>query len=127
MKSFKICNHSLNTLDVIRTDELFAIGSSDNKIYVFNLKYGSKMQTIPAHNDSVTAVIFMKKSSILLSASLDCSVKQLVCDESQVREDTEEIFYDHDNQITCMAISNTQDALIIGDLDGNLPSPPIQL
>jgi len=43
MKSFKICDFCLSTMVVIKQDEIFAIGSWDSKIHIFNINYGSKI------------------------------------------------------------------------------------
>lgn len=42
IKSFKICNFCLSSLIPLKNDEIFAIGSWDNKLYIFNLNYGNK-------------------------------------------------------------------------------------
>lgn len=43
-------------MEEIKEDEVYAIGCWDNKLYIFNLNYGSKTSTIEAHNDSISAV-----------------------------------------------------------------------
>jgi factor associated with neutral sphingomyelinase activation len=62
IKSFKICDLNLSGLVAIKEDELFAIGSWDNKLYIFNLNYGSKVKVISNHNESISAICFFPKT-----------------------------------------------------------------
>jgi WD40 repeat protein len=74
-KSFKICEFCLSSIVPIKGDELFAIGSWDNNIYMFNIVYGSKSKPIIAHDNSVSDVVFLPKRKRLVSSSWDCSIK----------------------------------------------------
>jgi len=65
----------------IKEDEIFVIGGWDNKLYVFNLNYGSKVKILSAHNESVSSLCFFPTSSILFSASWDCTVKSYLCED----------------------------------------------
>lgn len=74
-KSFKICDFTLSCIAVLRVDEIYAIGSWDNNIYLFNTVYGSKSKPFPAHDNSVIDIIFLPRRKTLVSASWDCSIK----------------------------------------------------
>lgn len=36
------------------------LGSWDNKLYVFNLKYGNKIDYVEAHDDSITTLVYLR-------------------------------------------------------------------
>ena len=75
IKSFKICDLNLSSFVALKEDEIYAIGCWDNKLYIFNLNYGSKIKVISAHNESISSIIYLNNSNILLTASWDCTVK----------------------------------------------------
>ena len=39
---------------------------------------------------------------LLLTASWDCSIKSYSCKDGVVDENTEDVFVDHENKITCL-------------------------
>ena len=75
LKSFKICSFCLSCITTLKDSELFGLGSWDNKIYLFNVNYGSKIKTINAHNDSISDLVYLKKKQLLISSSWDCTLR----------------------------------------------------
>jgi factor associated with neutral sphingomyelinase activation len=101
-KSFKICEFCLSSIVPIKGDEIFAIGSWDNSIYLFNIVYGSKSKPVLAHDNSVSDLVFLPKRKRLVSSSWDCSIKlwRIVGNNIEAAD----IFQDHDNQINCLGV-----------------------
>lgn len=97
IKSFKICDLNLSGFVPIKEDEIFAIGSWDNKLYVFNLNYGSKVKVISIHNESISSICYLSACSTLFTASWDCTVRSLQVYDGVIDEDSEDIFWDHDS------------------------------
>ncbi len=81
----------------MKEDEIFAIGCWDNKLYIFNLNYGSKIKIINAHNESISSVVYLKFKCVLLTASWDCTVKSFDCEDGIINEASEDLFWDHDS------------------------------
>ncbi len=75
LKSFKISEFCLSAWAVVKEGEVFALGSWDNMIYIFNLVYGSRSKPLQAHDNSVSALLFLPLQSRLISASWDCTLK----------------------------------------------------
>ena len=61
---------------MLKNDETFAIGGWDNKIYLFNIVYGSKSKPFVAHDNSIIDMAYMTKRKTLITASWDCSIKK---------------------------------------------------
>lgn len=62
-------------------------------IYIFNLVYGSRSKPIEAHDNSVSALIYLKISKRVISASWDCTLKSWDYTGSALNFD--EIYKDH--------------------------------
>lgn len=77
LKSFKICDYCLSAIVPIKGDELFALGSWDNNLYLFNVIFGSRSQPYAAHDNSVSDLLYLQKKKRLVSSSWDCSIKTL--------------------------------------------------
>jgi len=60
----------------------------------------------------------MPKRKIIASASWDCSVKTFRYVGSVL--DNEDTFFDHENQITSLAVNNEESILAFGDVEGNV-------
>ncbi|EGR33579.1 neutral sphingomyelinase activation associated factor, putative [Ichthyophthirius multifiliis] len=120
IKSFKICDLNLSSFVVLKEDEIFAIGCWDNKLYIFNLNYGSKIKIIKAHNESISSIGYLKSKCVLLTASWDCTVKSFDCEDGIINETSEDLFWDHDSQITNLAINQQEIYVAVGDVDGNV-------
>lgn len=117
-KSFKICEFCLSSIVPVKGDELFAIGSWDNSIYLFNIVYGSKSKPIAAHDNSVSDLVFLPTRKRLVSASWDCSIKFWRLVGNNIEPD--DVFQDHDNQINCLAADASEELLVFGDIEGNV-------
>lgn len=74
-KSFKISDVCLSAIAMVKQDELYAIGSWDNNIYIFNISSGNRSKPVVAHNNSISDLIFLQKRKRLLSSSWDCYIK----------------------------------------------------
>ncbi|KAL4472641.1 hypothetical protein ABPG74_018590 [Tetrahymena malaccensis] len=120
IKSFKICDLNLSSFVPIKEDEIFAIGCWDNKLYIFNLNYGSKVKVLSIHNESISSLSYFSSLNTLFTASWDCTVKQFVCEDGQLDEDSEDIFWDHDSQITHISGNKEETLLGVGDVDGHV-------
>ena len=60
----------------------------------------------------------MPKRKTIASASWDCSVKTFRYVGSVL--DNEDTFFDHENQITSLAVNNEESILAFGDVEGNV-------
>lgn len=60
----------------------------------------------------------MPKRKTIISASWDCSVKMFRYVGSVL--DNEEHFYDHENQIACLAVNKDENIVSFGDIEGNI-------
>jgi factor associated with neutral sphingomyelinase activation len=74
-KSFKICEVCISAIAAIKPDELYALGSWDNNIYLFNIVSGNKSKPVVAHNNSISDLKYLTKRKRLLSSSWDCYIK----------------------------------------------------
>ena len=118
LKSFKICDYCISAIVPIKGDELFALGSWDNNLYLFNIVFGSRSQPYSAHDNSISDLVYLEKKKRLVSSSWDCSIKMFRIVGNNF--DNEEIFYDHDNQITNLASSADEESIAFGDIEGNV-------
>jgi len=85
---------------------------------LFNIVYGSKSKPFPAHDNSIIDLVYMPKRKTIASASWDCSVKTFRYVGSVL--DNEDTFFDHENQITSLAVNNEESILAFGDVEGNV-------
>jgi factor associated with neutral sphingomyelinase activation len=114
IKSFKICDFVLSSIAIVKTDETFAIGSWDNNIYLFNIVYGSRSKPFPAHDNSITDLIYLTGRKKIVTCSMDCSIKTFRYVGNIL--DSEEQLWDHDNQISCLAATQDETILSFGDI-----------
>lgn len=117
-KSFKICEVCLSAITPVKPDELYALGSWDNNIYLFNIVSGNKSKAVVAHDNSISDLLYLPRRKRLVSSSWDCSVKFWRVVGSNL--DNEEIFHDHANQVTTIAKDEEENWLAIGDIEGNI-------
>lgn len=96
------------------------IGAWDNNIYLFNIVYGSKSKPFPAHDNSISDLVYMPKRKKIFTGSWDCSIKSFRYVGNIV--DSQEQIWDHDNQISAIAANPDQNILSFGDIQGNIVS-----
>mgnify|MGYP000853850081 CR=1 FL=1 len=123
-KSFKICEVCISAIVAVKADELYALGSWDNNIYLFNIASGNKSKPVVAHNNSISDLKYLQRKKRILSSSWDCYIKMWRVVGSNL--DNEEELIDHDNQITCMAVDDEEQCLAFGDVEGNVVSVNIE-
>ncbi len=80
--------------------------------------YGSKSKPFPAHDNSIIDLVYMPNRKTIVTASWDCSIKTFRYVGSVV--DNSEHFYDHENQITSLAVNKEESMVAFGDLEGNV-------
>lgn len=80
--------------------------------------FGSRSQPYTAHDNSVSDLLYLQKKKRLVSSSWDCSVKTLRIVGNNF--DNEDVFCDHDNQITNLAATEDEEILAFGDIEGNV-------
>ncbi len=85
---------------------------------MFNIVYGSKSKPFPAHDNSIIDLVYIPKHKIIVTASWDCSIKTFRYVGNVI--DNEDHFYDHENQITALAVNNEENIVAFGDIEGNV-------
>ena len=75
IKSFKVSDFVLSSIAMLKSDETYAIGSWDNNIYLFNIVYGSRSKPFPAHDNSISDLLYFSKHKKIVTSSWDCSIK----------------------------------------------------
>lgn len=63
-------------------------------------------------------MVYLKKQKKLITGSWDCSVKMFRYVGNIL--DSEEQIWDHDNQISCLAVNEDQSNLVFGDIEGEI-------
>ena len=84
-KSFRISDTPCSDL-VQLTKEVFVVSGWDNCLHIFNLNYGSTVNSIEAHDDAVTALKLVPSLNLIVSTSWDCTIKLWSYQGDQVEE-----------------------------------------
>nr|XP_022903280.1 protein FAN-like [Onthophagus taurus] len=99
------------------------VGSWDNSIQIYDLDYGRIMQSVEAHEDAVTCMLWSNKLNLLCSGSSDCTIriwrgfneygaiKPIQCLISQL---------DHNSEVTCFCFNGCNKHLAVGTQDGEV-------
>ncbi|XP_031342782.1 protein FAN-like isoform X2 [Photinus pyralis] len=110
IRSANIGNMPLSSIIQLPNTNVVVIGSFDNNIVLYDLDFGKVIQTVMAHEDSVTCLAWGNELKLLASGSSDCTVKiwrsfansdvikPMQCLESQL---------DHNSQLTCLCFRIT--------------------
>ena len=71
-----IADKEKNSLKKSRDNNLLASGGGDydSSIYIWNLKTGKKVQTLPGHNRHITTITQLPDRNILVSGSYDAKI-----------------------------------------------------
>ena len=71
-KSFKISEMPCSDL-VQLTKEVFVVSGWDSNLHIFNLNYGSTVNSIPAHDDAITSIELLPSLvSLSYCSEYDC-------------------------------------------------------
>mmetsp|Transcript_8685 Transcript_8685/g.7636 ORF Transcript_8685/g.7636 Transcript_8685/m.7636 type:complete len:136 (-) Transcript_8685:102-509(-) len=119
-RSFKVCDLTLSSLAELKSNELYALGSWDNNLYIFNMNYGTKVFGESLHDDAISSILFDKHKSILYTGSWDCSVKSWSYKGGSIDTTTEEPIFESTAQISCLHMSSDGNLLLYGDIEGNI-------
>ncbi|KRT79709.1 WD40 domain-containing protein [Oryctes borbonicus] len=99
------------------------VSSWDNSIKLYDLDFGRITQSVEAHEDAITCMIWGVKSNLLCSGSSDCTVrvwrgfnehgiiKPIQCLICQL---------DHNSEVTCLAFDPLDTYLAVGTEDGEV-------
>ncbi|KAB0797363.1 hypothetical protein PPYR_08357 [Photinus pyralis] len=123
IRSANIGNMPLSSIIQLPNTNVVVIGSFDNNIVLYDLDFGKVIQTVMAHEDSVTCLAWGNELKLLASGSSDCTVKiwrsfansdvikPMQCLESQL---------DHNSQLTCLCFSPDNSLLATATDDGEI-------
>ncbi|KAK5646659.1 hypothetical protein RI129_005123 [Pyrocoelia pectoralis] len=123
VRSANIGNMPLSSIIRLPNTNVVAIGSFDNNVVLYDLDFGKIIQTVIAHEDSVTCLAWGNKSKLLASGSSDCTVKiwksffrsnvikPMQCLQSQL---------DHSSQLTCLCFNPENNYLATATDDGEI-------
>jgi len=117
-RSFKVCDLSLSSVAELKKNELYALGSWDNNLYIFNLNYGTKVFSEPLHEDAISYITFDPIKSTLYTTSWDCTVRSWGYKSGQIDTNYSQIIAETNSQISKMKLSSDGNLLLYGDLEG---------
>ncbi|XP_014217202.1 protein FAN-like [Copidosoma floridanum] len=101
---------------------VIVVGTSDNYLIYYDVEFAKVFETLYAHNDAVSCLLYSKKHNVIASSSWDCTTKiwrpysdrKMKLAESFVAE------LDHDAQVTCISMSKDETLLATGTEDGEV-------
>jgi len=73
-KSFRISDMPLSCFAQL-DEELFVVGGWDSNLHVFNMNYGSSIQSFQAHDDALTTIINVPSREMLITSGWDCTIR----------------------------------------------------
>ena len=77
------------------TKEVFVVSGWDSNLHIFNLNYGSTVNSIMAHDDAVTSIrlipsmVVSAHENLLATSSWDCTIRLWRFNGDQVEEQYE--------------------------------------
>ncbi|CAG9784208.1 unnamed protein product [Diatraea saccharalis] len=74
IRSINLCHTPLSSCVMI-DENIVAVGSWDNEIYLYDVEYGRKVESFRAHDDSVTCLLWLEKERLLISGGSDGVVR----------------------------------------------------
>jgi COMPASS component SWD3 len=74
-QTFSDCLGEVTAIALTREGKILAIGSTDHRIHLYNLRTGKLFCTLAGHTQAVRSVEFSQDGQLLVSASQDCTIE----------------------------------------------------
>ena len=114
-----VSNLSLSTMKEINDNNLIAIGSSDNEVYILNTTLCKAIFKIQAHEDSIISLFINKNKKLLITDGADSTYK-LWDISNQKKMVPIQVFYDAESTIISCDYREDDDCHICIDTERNL-------
>ena len=114
-RMISLCNLKISSMDEINNTSVIAIGSANNKLYIFNTNFGRATSNIEAHEDSIISVFYSKTLNKLITDSSDSTYKLWDVSSLKIPVQT---YYDTDNPIITADFRKDDNYHICIDQDG---------
>ncbi|KAH3744075.1 protein FAN [Pelomyxa schiedti] len=111
-------NLALSSCQITSNDKAIAIGSWDNKIYMYSVDCGRVSDYLCAHDDAVSCLCM--RGDVLLSGSWDTSVKVWQCNNSSFHKSALHEFARNDSAVRCVSANAHATIAVSGSEDGTL-------
>ncbi|XP_048732353.2 protein FAN-like [Ostrea edulis] len=122
LRSFNVSNMALSSCLVMPDNKTIVVGSWDNFVYFYSIEFGRILDTLKAHDDAVSSVIWKKK--ILLTASWDSTAKVWqFTPPSEPHNFDPAVFIgqlDHESGVSCQDVDETGSLLVSGTKEGQV-------
>ncbi|XP_061198203.1 protein FAN-like [Saccostrea echinata] len=120
--SFNVSNMALSSCIVMPDNRTIVVGSWDNFVYFYSVEFGRTLDTLKAHDDAVSSVVW--KNNFLITASWDSTAKVWQFDPpSEPHNFNAAVFVgqlDHDSGVSCQDIDETGSLLATGTEEGHV-------
>lgn len=118
--AFKISKSSVIYAEFVST-ELITLAFQDRQLSLFNSSSGTTVQTFEAHDTSLKCLFFNKKSRLLFSSSIDCTIKSWEFLGSRFSNEENIVQEGQDFEPSVIgSCPEKVDQLILGDSNGNI-------
>lgn len=120
LRSVNLSSMALSSCVVLPNNKTIIIGSWDNNVYSYSIEYGHVQDTLPAHDDAVSCMLWREK--VLYTASWDGTVKMWQLDPDQRTVSHADYLgqLDHEDGVTCLDTCAPARQLVTGTEDGHL-------
>lgn len=120
LRSVNLSSMALSSCVVLPNNKTIIVGSWDNNVYSYSIEYGHVQDTLPAHDDAVSCMLWHDK--VLFTASWDGTVKmwQVESDQRTVSHADYLGQLDHEEGVTCLDAYAPSRQIVTGTEDGHL-------
>ncbi|EEB19713.1 protein FAN, putative [Pediculus humanus corporis] len=124
IRSFNLNNVGISCCILLPDDNLIVAGTYDDQILVYDIMFNKLIDSIIAHEDTVTSICWGSVSRCLVSSSRDCTLKiwfNIYQDDKWHRlKITSALRFDLDSRITCSVINGDNSLIGSGTEDGEI-------
>eukprot|EP01119_Soliformovum_irregulare_P011407 TRINITY_DN2849_c1_g1_i1.p1 TRINITY_DN2849_c1_g1~~TRINITY_DN2849_c1_g1_i1.p1 ORF type:complete len:891 (-),score=264.62 TRINITY_DN2849_c1_g1_i1:87-2759(-) len=119
IRSVNLCESlALSSCQLSPDEKVVIAGSWDNNIYAYSIESGRTIETVAAHDDSVSCLCL--KNDLLASGSWDSTVKTWQVRPSGIHRVQLAEFMDHDAEVHCIDLAKQGSICVTGAADGTV-------